>query len=50
MYLWHMPLIEVASRLGLDPASHVRPGVPIWPYLLAYVPLQAAMVSSSPRR
>lgn len=44
MYLWHMPLIEVAGRLGLDPASHVRPGVPSWPYLIAYVPLQAAMV------
>lgn len=44
MYLWHMPFIEVASRLGLDPASHARPGVPIWPYLLIYVPLQAALL------
>jgi peptidoglycan/LPS O-acetylase OafA/YrhL len=44
MYLWHMPFIEVASRLGLDPASHVRPGLPIWPYLLVYVPSQTALL------
>ena len=44
MYLWHMPLIEVASRLALDPVSQARPGFPNWPYLLIYVPVQAGLV------
>lgn len=42
MYLWHMPLIEAAARLGLDPASLSRPGLPNWTGLLASVPLQVA--------
>jgi peptidoglycan/LPS O-acetylase OafA/YrhL len=36
IYLYHMPLMAVGIRLGLDPLTQAKPGIPNWPYLAVY--------------
>lgn len=44
LYLYHMPLIEIVGRLGLDLPSLAHAEGPHWPILLGYLPVQGALL------
>jgi peptidoglycan/LPS O-acetylase OafA/YrhL len=44
MYLYHMPLIAITARLGLDPAAWIVPGRASWPFMALYAVIQGGIL------